>query len=232
MYSNYTRRDKAVITILLIIITSCVMILISNLVDLNTTNFNTNKGIVYDLSKSKGGLPYPVQTSCSNTSSTINVDGVNVTMTKVAKYKIIGRVESIGYHFSFTDVSEKLSTRDFLLSFGEMALDKNSERISYGSAGRFGSWYCNSQEFYKEYGDFDVIKRQVSNNHLVPASKEIKEVIESVKIGNVIEIEGYLAKYNWAIENRKYTWGTSTSRTDDGDGACENIYVEKIRILQ
>ncbi len=227
MYSNYTRRDKVVITVLLIIIISCILMLILNNVDFN------NKGeIEYDLSKSKGGLPYPVQTSCANTTSTINVDGVSVTMTKVAKYKIVGRVESIGYHFSFRDIGEKLSTRDFLLSFGEMALDKNSERISYGSAGRYGSWYCESQELYNEYGGFDVIDTQVSNNHLVPATEEIKKIIESVKIGNVIEVEGYLAKYHWIKDNRQYIWGTSTSRTDSGDSACENIYVEKIRIVQ
>lgn len=228
MNSRYTIKDKLVITILLIIIISCIILLVDNI----NLDFTTELNKAYDLSADKGGLPYPVQTNCVNISTTLNVDGTPVTMTKVAKYKIIGRVESISYHYGIVDITKKLSTRDFQLSFGEIALDKNSNRISYNSSGRYGAWYCNSQEFLNEYGTFDVISKNTSNNHIVPANDEIKKIAESVEVGNVVEIEGYLSTYKWSTEKGEHFWGTSTSRNDSGDGACETIYVESLKIIQ
>ena len=228
MYSRYTKRDIAVIVTLLTIIVTCIVLLILNI----DFNFSSDSNKTYDLSASKGGLPYPVQTPCPNTSTTLMVDGTAVNMTKVAKYKIIGRVESISYHYGIVDVSNKLSTRDFQLSFGEIALDKNSNRINYSSSGRYGSWYCNSQEFLKEYGTFDIISKNVSNNHIVPANNEIKKISESVKVGNVVDIEGYLSTYKWSTDKGEHFWGTSTSRDDTGNNACETIYVESLKIIQ
>jgi len=49
-------------------------------------------------------------------------------------------------------------------------------------------------------------------------------------VGDQIYFKGYLAEY--AHSNRTFTRGTSTSRTDTGNGACETVYVEDYQILR
>jgi hypothetical protein len=43
-------------------------------------------------------------------------------------------------------------------------------------------------------------------------------------------LRGYLAEYSHS--NRDFHRGTSTHRTDTGNGACETIYVEDYQILK
>ena len=47
--------------------------------------------------------------------------------------------------------------------------------------------------------------------------------------GDQIRVRGYLAGYTSAGGSRR---GTSTTRTDTGDGACETIYVEHFNIVE
>jgi hypothetical protein len=50
-----------------------------------------------------------------------------------------------------------------------------------------------------------------------------------VLIGDQIQISGMLAKYK---NNQGFNRGTSITRTDTGNGACETIYVNDFQITQ
>jgi hypothetical protein len=71
----------------------------------------------------------------------------------------------------------------------------------------------------------------ISNNHLLTASPELMKKIASIKIGDSIHVRGYLASYS---HNQGFAFqrGTSTTRSDTGNGACETIYLEDIDIIQ
>lgn len=71
--------------------------------------------------------------------------------------------------------------------------------------------------------------RQLSNNHLVSDDELIRKKVKDVAIGDQIRVRGYLASYGNAEGGRR---GTSTTRTDTGDGACETIYVREFEILE
>jgi hypothetical protein len=69
---------------------------------------------------------------------------------------------------------------------------------------------------------------QLSNNHLISDDDFIRDQVRKVKVGDQVRIQGVLASY----ESPGGLRGTSTTRTDTGDGACETIYVDRFEILQ
>ncbi|MDX1516583.1 MAG: hypothetical protein R3288_07075 [Woeseiaceae bacterium] len=70
---------------------------------------------------------------------------------------------------------------------------------------------------------------QLSNNHLISDDDYIRDRVRDIKVGDQVFVRGYLASYSNPQGGRR---GTSTTRLDTGDGACETIYVEEFRILE
>jgi len=58
----------------------------------------------------------------------------------------------------------------------------------------------------------------------------LNKAILSAKKGDQIYLKGYLAEYTHS--NGSFRRGTSTTRVDSGNGACETIYLEDFRILK
>ena len=71
--------------------------------------------------------------------------------------------------------------------------------------------------------------RQLSNNHLLVDDLFLKEALMSAETGDHIRIRGQLASYENPANG--FLRGTSTSRDDTGNGACETIYVEDFQIV-
>ena len=69
--------------------------------------------------------------------------------------------------------------------------------------------------------------RQISNNHLISGDDYIRGRLEDIRIGDQIELHGVLASYG---HSGGFERGTSTVRTDTGNGACETIYVESVEV--
>jgi hypothetical protein len=69
---------------------------------------------------------------------------------------------------------------------------------------------------------------QLSNNHLLSADHATRERIDSIRIGDQIRIKGRLASYG-AVGGP--VRGTSTTRDDSGNGACETIFVDEFEII-
>ena len=73
----------------------------------------------------------------------------------------------------------------------------------------------------------DRIMSSLSNNHIIPANKEILKTLHAIRVGDIIDLRGYLAGVE---QNGEWIWFSSLSRTDTGDGACEIVYAEELRI--
>lgn len=67
-----------------------------------------------------------------------------------------------------------------------------------------------------------------SNMHILPASPAVTKEIGSLRVGNLVELSGYLVGVR---ENGQWTWVSSLVRTDSGDGACEVFWVERVQVL-
>lgn len=74
---------------------------------------------------------------------------------------------------------------------------------------------------------FDM--NQLSNNHLISDDDFIRRQVRKIQIGDQIRVRGYLASYSNPDGGKR---GTSTTRTDTGDGACETVFIESFRIVQ
>jgi hypothetical protein len=92
-----------------------------------------------------------------------------------------------------------------------------------------GNWTC-----YYSWPNASVRQRfredQLSNNHLLTNDTVLSQKILDTKPGDHIHIKGSLVTYTNASNNFKR--GTSTSRTDRGQGACEVIYVNTFEHIQ
>jgi hypothetical protein len=69
----------------------------------------------------------------------------------------------------------------------------------------------------------DVVMRHMSNHHLIPATPELQAELERVEPGDLLELEGLLVD----VEAKGTKKRSSLSREDDGNGACEILYVER-----
>jgi len=64
-----------------------------------------------------------------------------------------------------------------------------------------------------------------ANMHLIPANPDIKSQLLRTRVGDRIELHGYLVRVD---HPSGWRWKSSLSRTDEGGGACEVIYVEEV----
>jgi hypothetical protein len=98
---------------------------------------------------------------------------------------------------------------------------------------KFSNTYRFCLYSYKDTGQVDkkYVETHMSNSHMIPSTKNIRRALKTVRKGNLVEIEGYLVN---VMENKSgkgtSNWKTSTKRTDTGNGACEIIYVKRLRI--
>jgi hypothetical protein len=77
------------------------------------------------------------------------------------------------------------------------------------------------------WDSFDM--NQLSNNHLISDDEFIRQQVRKIQIGDQIRVRGFLASYSNDGGGKR---GTSTTRTDTGDGACETVYVDSFSIVQ
>ena len=191
----------------------------------------------YDLSKDL--IPTPIQKKIDSEKIITKINGVNVTIEKLAKYDITGKVEAtkeystsaLASKLSFSSrgstVINMISPRDITLSWGKIALEENSGHI-----------YCDQYEagnrivrikpdgyLIDKYGENKVYS-QVSNNHVITLDKGLKNELKKIKQDQIVRIVGYLV---YVKCDDGTTWGPSSmSRTDTGLHACEILLAEEI----
>ena len=90
-----------------------------------------------------------------------------------------------------------------------------------------GIFTCNvSTRDRTAWASFDMNK--LSNNHLLSDDPWVRDRVRSIRVGDQIRVRGFLASYTGPTGTR----GTSTTRLDTGDGACETLYIERFDILR
>lgn len=75
----------------------------------------------------------------------------------------------------------------------------------------------------------NVFRVSTANWHILPANEEVREQLEKVAVGNVISLDGDLVQVSFPTG---FTARSSLIRDDEGDGACEIIWVRALRILR
>lgn len=188
----------------------------------------------------KSQLPYPneiiqaarsapQQERTSSSSFDFDYGGVTYRIQPVAEYQLTGLVVSHNNTSGIGDIyhdSNSVDLKDLCLIWGSSFKNLAYQKVSFSSA----PWTCYVKaQDRKVWEQFDMY--QLSNNHLIGATAEVRRIIKSVRIGDQVAIRGQLVRY--FPENQPgLARNTSMVRTDTGNGACEVIFVEEISILK
>jgi hypothetical protein len=122
--------------------------------------------------------------------------------------------------------NDLLNVADLCVVWGNNIRREAYRNIEFSS----GQFTCNFQTSSTEaFNAFD--QTAISNNHLLSNNPLVVRTIQDVRIGDQVRVTGYLAEYshNHGLAFRR---GTSTVRTDSGNGACETVWVEDFQIVR
>ena len=143
-------------------------------------------------------------------------------------YDLTGMIVSYRHHDNNSRMhrlaNDHLNMLDVCVVWGDNASKAELHKIDFWN----GIFTCNFEtRDQAAWESFNV--NQISNNHLLSDREHIRDAVRDIRIGDQIRVQGYLASYSSpGVAVR----GTSTTRTDTGDGACETIYVERFEILR
>jgi hypothetical protein len=139
-------------------------------------------------------------------------------LTPLADFEVEARVLSVERYIA--DGGARLSPIDFALGWGPMSDSSVLEHFRIRQGGRFFSIYPDEQAI-----DVRTAMVNASNMHLIPADAAMKDRLKGVKPGNIVRLRGQLVS---VAGPNNFTWSSSLSRTDTGNGACELFYVESL----
>lgn len=170
----------------------------------------------------------PVQKESSFFQNALQVDGGVASLTSDSSYSISARVESAK---AYDDSISATIPYDLLLAWGNMADASVEDKLTWDQSNRQGSVSGTLGGMNGAGVNSDFVINHVSNNHLIPASDRIRSALATIKTGDLVRIDGRLVNVRVQTDdNRILTVQTSKSRSDQGDGACEIIFVERIKI--
>ena len=143
-------------------------------------------------------------------------------------YDITGMIVSYRHHDNNSRMhalaNDHLNMLDVCVIWGDNLANERLHKIDFWN----GIFTCNVKT--RDQQAWDAFNMdQLSNNHLISDDDFVRRQVRKIRIGDQIRVRGYLASYS---SGGGYKRGTSTTRTDTGDGACETIYVEDFEIVK
>ena len=173
-------------------------------------------------------LTEPLQRSTEKAAFSANYEGVEYRVDPEFEYELYGMIVSYRHHDGKSRMharaNDHLNMLDVCVVWGDNTKNSLLHKINFWN----GIFTCNVKTRNQEAWDqFDMY--QLSNNHLISDDERTRDRVTEIQVGDQIRVRGYLASYS--SENGG-TRGTSTTRLDTGDGACETLYVERFEIIE
>ncbi|MDE1464167.1 hypothetical protein [Spartinivicinus poritis] len=169
----------------------------------------------------------PIQQRTSKDSFNIYKNDVMYKVEPKYEYELTGLVVSYNHHDgkfgSHKRWSDHINVADLCMVWGDNAKKLDLNKFEFWN----GEFTCNIQT--NDYVQYKLFKNnELSNNHLIADNEMIRDAIKDVKIGDQIKVKGWLSEYSNHLGGSR---GTSTTRDDTGNGACETIYVSDFQII-
>jgi len=173
----------------------------------------------------------PRQTATRVKPFPVHADGVDYRIDPVFDYDIAGLVVSrhdtqTWWDTIHADANDHLNVADLCLAWGANAADGAYEHMSFHNA----QFTC----YFSYPGGTPVTQahvRAISNNHLLTGDAAVARTIRKLRVGDQVRLRGQLASYSHTA-GFAFTRGTSTSRDDTDNGACETIFVDHVEVLR
>lgn len=173
----------------------------------------------------------PLQTAIAKAPFQKSVGDIIYTVKPLFEYDLYGLVVSEHDATTFWDyvhreAGDRLNVTDLCVAWGDDARSGIYRKVQF-SSGQFTCYFHVSDA--ATMAQFDIY--QISNNHLLTEVPRIARVLRGVHIGDEVHFHGYLSEYEHD-HGFHFHRGTSTTRFDTGDGACETVYVTDAEILR
>lgn len=156
--------------------------------------------------------------------------GVRYLVTPLFGYELRGLVVSEHDSRAFTDLSHErwqdhLNVKDVCVVWGRNVASGVYRRMRFHNR----DFTC-----YYRYPDAETgalfSESCLSNNHLLAGDSLIARAVRKVRRGDQVRVAGWLASYE--RPGTPFRRGTSTTRADRGNGACETVYVTDFEVLR
>lgn len=169
----------------------------------------------------------PQQVEIAHTPFAYNYKGQTITVVPQAWYLISGLIMSHNdpfnwWRFDLTHDDKSPDTRDLCVVWGNNLRTTDYQKVSVSN----DDWMCN----FRWGADVSFYPEELSNNHLITNDPAIREQIANLVVGDQITIQGLLVNYSEERWNGRYR-NSSLTRTDTGNGACEVIFVQSLKVL-
>jgi len=139
-------------------------------------------------------------------------------LTPLADFDLEARVLSVEEYRM--DGGARVSPIDFALGWGPMSDSAVLSHFRIRQGARFFTIYPDEQAI-----DLQTAMLNASNMHLIPADDMLEGRLKRVKPGNIVRLRGQLVS---VLGPNNFTWTSSLTRADTGNGACELFYVESM----
>jgi hypothetical protein len=160
-----------------------------------------------------------------------NANGQQYRIDPLFDYQLQGVVVSYNDADSITDITHHrkwqdfLNVRDLCVIWGDNVTNGVYQQMVFKN----DSWTCWA--YWPDAASRDRFSMtQLSNNHLLADDAAVKRALMSARPGDLVQFKGLLAKY--ANPANGFQRGTSTTRTDTGNGACETVYLEDFAVIK
>jgi hypothetical protein len=117
-----------------------------------------------------------------------------------------------------------LSPTDLALGWGRMRDDAVLARLDVSQSGR---WYMYRWSDAPPIPVEEIV-RSSANMHVIPANDDVARALDQVRAGDRVRMDGWLVQ---ASAPDGWTWRSSLSRDDSGQGACEVVYACTLSVL-
>jgi hypothetical protein len=169
----------------------------------------------------------PQQKAVAKAPLAVTYAGVAYRVEPLYEYELYGLVVSLRQHdgtsLMHSRSNDHLNMADICVVWSDTAFSEHLRKLDFWN----GIFTCNVQTRDSvAWANFRM--NQLANNHLISADPRIRERAADVRVGDQIHVAGWLARYGAVGGGVR---GTSTTRDDSGDGACETILVESLEVV-
>jgi hypothetical protein len=169
----------------------------------------------------------PRQRPLDQAPMTVPYAGVEYRVEPLFSYELYGLVVSYRQHDGESSMhrwsNDHLNMADVCVVWSDTAVSPTLPELDFWN----GIFTCNVQTRDSvAWANFKM--NQLSNNHLISADPFIRDRVADVRIGDQIRVKGSLVRYGAVGGGLR---GTSTTRDDTGDGACETILVDEFEVI-
>jgi hypothetical protein len=139
------------------------------------------------------------------------------TLKPLAEYRIQARV--IGKEYYHFDATADFAPLDLALGWGPLSDEAVLEHIDFRQSSRWLTYRYRQAPVTPQ-----VITTHTANVHAIPADDAVERALERLRPGHVVDLAGYLVQ----VHLPGGLWVSSLSREDDGNGACEIMWIREI----